>query len=109
MSKPSVSLTPQQPLTTIDRWRAMALDFHAVQWCLSQGSLQPDFEPADLARLRRQPASKAEKAVFAFLLHIYNSSNRFDLAEISRWDEDHIKAFGRWVSGALTGRPCHYF
>jgi hypothetical protein len=97
------------PLTNVQRWRAVASDFHAVRWCLNRGELVPDFEPIHLARLRKRPGSGAIKGVFSFLLHIWNSENRFDLAEISRWDEDHIKAFGRWVSGASTGRPCHYF
>jgi hypothetical protein len=38
-----------------------------------------------------------------------NSANRFDLAEVQRWDEDHLKAFSRWVSGSTTGEACHYF
>ena len=105
---------PQQPGSIpdcpLEKWRYVAREFHGVQECLGKGQLQPDFEPADLARLRKNPGfTPATRGVFAFLLHIYNSSNRFDLAETQRWDEDHLAAFRRWVNGQSTGRPCHYF
>ena len=70
--------------------------------------MRADFEPIDLARLRKKPNSPAMRGVFSFLLHVWNASNRFDLAEIQRWDADHIGAFVRWVNGS-THRPCHYF
>lgn len=96
--------------TQLEQWRTIAKEFHGVQGCLARGTLRPDFEPADLARLRRNHAFTASiRGVFAFLLHIYNSANRFDLAEVQRWDEDHLKAFRRWVCGQSTGESCHYF
>lgn len=99
-------MTNQDPVV---KWRVVATEFHAVQWCLDRGELGPDFGPSDLKRLRKQPHSNAVRAVFSFLLHIYNSANRFDLAEIQRWDEKHLAAFARWVTGASTGEPCKYF
>lgn len=94
---------------TIDRWRTVALEFHAIQSCLAAGQLRPDFTPTDLAKLRRKPSTGAIRGVFSFLLHVYNSENRFDLAEVQRWDEKHIAAFARWAAGNVTGWPCHYF
>ena len=104
-------MTPISPLpmTNLERWRAVACDFHSVRWCLERGTLRPDFEPIDLDRLSKQPASRAVKGVFSFLLHCWNSANRFDLAEIRRWDREHINAFVDWVNGRSTGQPCHYF
>ena len=102
-------MTAQPGSTTIDRWRQIAEEFHAVRWCLEKGMLSADFEPADLPRLRKGPSSGALRGVFSFLLHIFNSENRFDLGEVQRWDAAHLQAFHRWVGGKSTGHPCHYF
>lgn len=102
-------LPSSQEVITVERWRAVACDFHAIQWCLRTGTLRPDFEPVDLDRLRRKPDTEAIRGVYSFLLHIYNSANRFDLGEIQRWDKDHIAAFCNWANGSKTGRACHYF
>jgi len=96
-------------ISTSDRWRVVALEFHAVRALVESGQLRPNFEPRDLAVLRRKPSTGALRGVFSFLLHIYNSENRFDLAEVQRWDEKHIRAFARWAAGNVTGWPCHYF
>ena len=93
----------------IDRWRTVAIEFHAVKGLVECGQLRTDFEPADLAALCRKPTTGAERGVFSFLLHIFNSANRFDLAEVQRWDEKHLQAFSRWAAGQQTGCPCHYF
>jgi len=90
-------------------WRSVAIQFHGVQQCVDNGTLRADFEPVDLARLRKKGATGALRGVFAFLLHIYNSSNRFDLAEVQRWDAKHIGAFTLWASGQGSQQPCHYF
>ena len=34
----------------------------------------------------------AIKAIFTFLLHIWNESTPFDLSEVQRWDRDHRRA-----------------
>ena len=107
MTQPPIMNHPQ--ISPIERWRVVALEFHAIQWFLNTGMLRPDFEPVDLARFRKRPDSGAVRGIFAFLLHIYNSANRFDLSEIQRWDDEHRKAFTRWVTGQTTGEPCHYF
>jgi hypothetical protein len=49
------------------------------------------------------------QGVVAFLLHIWNTENPFDLGQIQRWDSSHRRAFAAWVNGATTGVPCHYF
>ena len=101
---------PPTAISSREQWRSIARDFHAVQECLARILLRADFEPADLVRLRkRQAFTPAYRGVFAFLLHIWNSSNRFDLAETQRWDDQHLGAFWRWVTGQFTGQPCHYF
>lgn len=104
---------PQTPdaLCPMDRWRFIAREFHCLRTCMDKGLLHADFEPADLVRLRKKQAfTPAQRGVFAFLLHIWNSSNRFDLAETQRWDCEHLGAFRRWVSGQSTGGdPCRYF
>ena len=104
-----MTVTDSSSATTIDRWRFVALEFHAVKRLVDGGMLRPDFQPTDLVALRRKPNTGAERGVFSFLLHIYNSANRFDLAEVQRWDEKHLQAFSRWAAGQQTGCPCHYF
>jgi hypothetical protein len=81
-----------------------------VRWCLDRGTLRSDFQPADIAKLRRQPAATdAIRGVYSFLLHIWDPSHRFNLTETQRWDREHLGAFARWASGQLTGEPCHYY
>ena len=104
-----VSYSTEPNLPTVDRWRCVALEFHAVKQLVECGQLRSDFEPRHLAALRRKPTTGAVRGVFSFLLHIYNSENRFDLVEVQRWDEKHIQAFARWAAGQQTGWPCHYF
>ena len=94
---------------TVGRWRTVALEFHAVRGLVECGKLRTDFDPTDLVALRRKPSTGAVRGVFSFLLHIYNSENRFDLVEVQRCDEKHIQAFARWAAGNVTGWPCHYF
>ena len=93
-------------VSPLERWRTIACEFRAVNEALLEGVLDPDFGPDDLVKLSRN--SPGVKAVYRFLLHIYNSSNPFDLVEIQRWDKDHIQAFSRWAAGTITGWPCHY-
>lgn len=94
----------------LGNWRSIACELHGVQECLHQGLLSPQFDPADVARLRKkQPFTPAHRGVFAFLLHVLNSANRFDLGETQRWDIEHLSAFIRWASSKSTGHPCHYF
>jgi hypothetical protein len=95
----------------VEEWRLVALEFHCIQDCLRQKLLYQGFEPMHLARLRKNSAAltPSGRGVLAFLLHIYNSANRFDLAEVQRWDDSHRAAFQRWVSGQSTGEPCRYF
>jgi hypothetical protein len=72
-------------------------------------NLPADFEPADLIRLPdRVPLSGAEQGVLNFLLHIWDyTENPFELSATQRWDEDHLAAFGRWVTD--PEEPCRYF
>ena len=87
-----------------------AREFHGVKECLTKDLLLPDFEPSGLARLRKgRDSEQLIAGSVAFLMHIWNSSNRFDLAETQRWDGKHLGAFKRWVNGQSTGFPCHYF
>lgn len=104
---PPVRIEPPNP---VDDWRSVALEFHCIQDCLRQKLLYHGFEPVHLAKLRKNRAlTPSMRGVLSFLLHIYNSANRFDLAEVQRWDEQHRTAFQRWVTGQSTGEPCHYF
>ena len=107
-----ITATPplRVPACPLENWRSIAREFHCVQECLDKGMLRTDFEPANLARLRKSPVfTPASRGVFAFLLHIWNSANRFDLAQTQRWYDEHLGAFRRWVSGQSMGQPCHYF
>ena len=74
-----------------------------------EGQSAPDFETGELARLsERVPLSDAEKGVVSFCLHIWSHSDHpFDLTETQRWDEEHLAAFGRWVTD--SEEPCRYF
>lgn len=99
-----------RPTSRVEEWRVLAREFHGVQSCLICGQLHHDFEPADLAKLRKMGEfTAATRGVFAFLLHAWNRANRFDLAETARWDEHHLAAFQRWVTGQTSGFPCRYF
>ena len=94
----------------MNQWRAVALGFHCIQDCLVRKQLPQGFEPGQLARLRKSRAlTPSVRGVLAFLLHIYDSANRFDLAETARWDEQHLAAFQNWVTGHTSGQPCRYF
>lgn len=104
---PPVRIESPDPVSD---WRAVALEFHCIQDCLRQKLLHHGFEPADLARPRKSRAlTPSVRGVFTFLLHIYNCINRFDLAEVQRWDESHRAAFQRWVTGQSTDEACRYF
>lgn len=104
---PPVRIEPTDP---VDDWRAVALEFHCIQEWLRQKLLYHGFEPVHVARLRKNPAlTPSMRGVVTFLLHIYNSATRFDLAEVQRWDDQHRAAFQRWVTGQSTGEPCRYF
>jgi len=92
----------------IERWRHVCLEFHCIQELLVRGTLPHDFEPVHLTKLRKG-LSPATRGVLAFLLHVWNADNRFDLGETRRWDEQHLAAFQRWVSGRPGDEPCHYF
>lgn len=94
----------------VEAWRLVALEFHCIQDCLRQKLLFQSFEPAHLARLRKNRAlTPSMRGVMAFLLHIYNGANRFDLSEVQRWDDLHRAAFQRWVTGQSAGEPFRYF
>ena len=95
-------------LTIVDRWRCLALEFHAIEEMLNQ--LPCGFAPHDLARLRgHRPMTGAVRGVIDFLLHVWNTQNEFDLGQIQAWDPEHRRAFIGWVNGQTMGRPCHYF
>lgn len=94
----------------MDQWRSVALEFHCIQDCLVRKQLFQGFEPGHLVRLRKSRAlTPSVRGVLTFLLHIYDSANRFDLAETQRWDAQHQNAFLRWVNGHSSGQPCRYF
>ena len=58
-------------LPIVDRWRQLALEFHAIEDML--GHLPCGFVPHDLVRLRRRvPMTGAVRAVIDFLLHVWN-------------------------------------
>ena len=90
-------------------WRQVATSFHRIAHQVEKGNLPPDFEAADLARLsERVPLSGAEQGVVSFLLHIWDhTENPFNLTETQRWDDEHLAAFGRWVTD--PEEPCRYF
>lgn len=94
---------------SLEKWRQVALSFHAVRQELASGDLVTNFEPHDLALLLRLPRSLAVKGVFCFLTHIWNQENPFELSQIQRWDRKHRMAFRDWLEGRVTGEPCHYF
>jgi hypothetical protein len=96
-------------MTRIQQWRHIATSFHRIAHQVAKGNLPADFEPEDLTRLpERVPLSGAEQGVLSFLLHIWDhTENPFDLTETQRWDEDHLAAFGRWVTD--PEEPCRYF
>ena len=96
-------------MTRTDEWREIAVAFHRIAHHVATGNLPADFEPGDLTRLpERVPLSGAEQGVISFLLHIWNhSENPFDLSQTQRWDEEHLAAFGRWVTE--PEEPCRYF
>lgn len=95
----------------IEKWRILAGQFHCVQDCLASGSLSASYEPGDLAELQKDPEfSPGIRAVFSFLLHVWNSANPFDLRETQRWDKEHLRAFRDWVEGrTFGGSPMLYF
>lgn len=94
----------------VDRWRAVAMQFHAIYSYLQNGMLSPDFQPHDLAKLRRKvPMTSSIKGIISFLIHIWDHSNPFDLSGILNWDNRHREAFAKWVTGRITGQACHYF
>ena len=52
----------------MEKWRSVAREFHGVQECLTKGLLQSDFEPSDLARLRKgQGFGAAHRGVIPLL------------------------------------------
>ena len=57
-----------------------------IQDCLARKQLFHGFEPVHLTRLRKDWApTLAVRGVLSFLLHIYNSANRFDRHKKTRW------------------------
>lgn len=96
-------------MTRVKEWRGVATSFHRISYHVAKGNLPPDFEAGDLARLsERVPLSGAEQGVVSFCLHIWDHREHpFDLAETQKWDEDHLDAFGRWVTD--LDEPCRYF
>lgn len=90
-------------------WREVAISFHRIAHHVSKGNLPPDFEAGDLDRLsERVPLSGSEQGVVSFCLHIWNhAEHKFDLTETQRWDEEHLAAFGGWVTD--SEEPCRYF
>lgn len=93
----------------LEHWRMVALEFHAIQFARSARRLPEDFGPAHLASLPRASLTPAAQGVIAFLLHVWNTDNRFELGQIQRWDSSHRQAFVAWVTGAGSGEPCRYF
>ncbi|HMN13745.1 MAG TPA: hypothetical protein PKD55_15640 [Bellilinea sp.] len=98
-------------MSTAQRWRQVAMTFHRVAYYVGHHKIPPDFEAEDLQRfLERNPVTGAERGVFEFCLHIWDRKQQpFELSQVIRWDEDHLKAFAAWASGADTGEPCQYF
>lgn len=96
-------------LLPLEKWRMVALEFHAIRSCWESRKLVSDFAPVDLAELPRASMTPSVQGVVGFLLHIWNTDNPFDLSEIQRWDRYHRRAFTAWVLGEITGEPCHYF
>ena len=96
-------------MTRVEEWRKIAASFHRIAHQVARGNLPTDFEAGDLDRLpERVPLSGAEQGVLNFLLHIWDyTENPFDLSETQRWDEEHLAAFGRWVTD--PEEPCRYF
>lgn len=92
-----------------NEWRQIAYSFHRVAHHVDRGNLPPSFEAGDLARLStRVPLSGAEEGVCNFLCHIWNKDDHpFELSQVQRWDEEHLEAFGRWVTD--SEEPCRYF
>lgn len=86
--------------------RQIATSFHRIAHQVAKSNLPADFEPEGLTRLSdRVPLSGAEQGVLNFLLHIWDyTENPFELSATQRWDEDHLAAFGRWVTDS-----CRYF
>lgn len=93
-----------------EHWRRIARSFHRLDYYVGQ-HLPSDFEAEDLRRFMEQrPLSGAERTVFEFCLHIWDrNAQPFELSQVCRWDEDHVKAFSAWASGADTEEACHYF
>lgn len=87
-------------MSRAQEWRLVAGSFHRIAYHVEKG---------DLARLsERVPLSDAEKGVVSFCLHIWSHSDHtFDLTETQRWDEEHLAAFGGWVTN--PDEPCRYF
>ena len=78
-----------------------------IGYVFQEGRLFPHLSVLDnitLAPNKVLKISKEEAQVTA--QHLLN---RFDLAETQRWDDQHLGAFWRWVTGQFTGQPCHYF
>ena len=95
--------------TPIERRRGIALPFHAIRFACNTRQLPENFGPTHLASLPRASLTPAVQGVIAFLRHIWNAQNRFDLGQVQRWDSSHRQAFIAWVTGAATGEPCRYF
>ena len=102
-------LSRSERICPLVKWRSVARAFHAIQTCCAAHQLPSDFEPIHLAEFPRAALTPAIQGVFAFLLHVWDTENPFELSQIQRWDRNHRGAFTAWVTGAATGVACEYF
>ncbi len=78
----------------------------------AKGLLSPSFDPGELFDLSTTSRlERHEAAAVAFLMHIWNTANPFDLSLINSWGQEDLSVFTRWVTGETNPRgfQCEYF
>ena len=93
------------------RWRTIALEMPSIARLQAKGLLSLNFDSGELFDLPTSNLEAHEAAAVAFLMHIWNANNPFDLSLINSWGPEDLRVFTRWVTGETnpTGFQCEYF
>ena len=101
-----------KPVDPRVRWRSIAMEMPSIARLHAKGRLSPSFDPGELFDLSSEShLERHEAAAVAFLMHIWNANNPFDLSLVNSWGEGDLRVFARWVNGQTnpTGFQCEYF
>ncbi|HMN13743.1 MAG TPA: hypothetical protein PKD55_15630 [Bellilinea sp.] len=91
------------------RWRSIAMEMPSIARLHAKGRLSPSFDPGELFDLSSEShLERHEAAAVAFLMHIWNANNPFDLSLVNSWGKGDLRVFTNWAVQS-NGIPMRVF